>query len=570
MFSTDLPAGNDFRILDTLSRTSLAEHHELAAFTCLSPSSTLDGLRRLQVEGLVAFVRHTRTGTSRVRRWHLTPLGITRLAELLGATVGGLLRERPLSAEWLTSLLQRLDAVAAFYRVAQEVASSCDGPIGWRWRIAWPLDALLELPDGRGFALMRLGATLSWKAMRSRIGTLYGMQRVRSCPPALLLLPGNLEAQRLRADMRGRAIDVFAAVDDDVMCAAPGSAVWRTLRDPSRLTFEQVTSASSGPHGIKLQGGGSLARASTPAAAFAAAESGLELLATELSMPARRLLDGLFDWPLMNVEHLEMLLGLSESMMKKTRASLTERGLVCQLRIGETPELRQLNGTRLCLSNHGLLYLGRRDRRREADLLAHWSITHDEAGDDRVDVLRYRLDGRKLRTLARELSHTDGVSDFVATLAEACRANADVNLGQVLPPHRWERWFRYNTDGRSIKPDATLKLEHRGAQLPYLMEFEQRASSPALMEEKLEKYLSYFGSVDTRQDFDGGRPTVLFVFAEEVTASLFCKVAACAAQRPIPMLVSSMEGLAEAGPLGRAWRSPWRMEGGYVSLDVAT
>ena len=232
MFSTDLPAGNDFRILDTLSRTSLAEHHELAAFTCLSPSSTLDGLRRLQVEGLVAFVRHTRTGTSRVRRWHLTPLGITRLAELLGATVGGLLRERPLSAEWLTSLLQRLDAVAAFYRVAQEVASSCDGPIGWRWRIAWPLDALLELPDGRGFALMRLGATLSWKAMRSRIGTLYGMQRVRSCPPALLLLPGNLEAQRLRADMRGRAIDVFAAVDDDVMCAAPGSAVWRTLRRP--------------------------------------------------------------------------------------------------------------------------------------------------------------------------------------------------------------------------------------------------------------------------------------------------------------------------------------------------
>ena len=92
---------------------------------------------------------------------------------------------------------------------------------------------------------------------------------------------------------------------------------------------------------------------------------------------------------------------------------------------GRLPSSVSETGARLCLSPDGQRYLARRDRRREADLLAHWRITPDEAGDDRVDVLRYRLDGSKLRGLARELMHTDGMNRFVATLAAACRASAD-------------------------------------------------------------------------------------------------------------------------------------------------
>ena len=178
---TDTLPQNSVRLLSALASAPFAERDELAAFAGLPPSSTLESILRLEARGLVASVRHTRTNTSRVRRWYLKPRGITRLAELHGATPPEeLLRELPLSAEWRRHLLRRLDAVASLYRIGREVSVAiCDGPVGWRWLRAGALDALLELPDGGTLALVRLGPTLSWQAMRSRIGTLYGMQRAR-------------------------------------------------------------------------------------------------------------------------------------------------------------------------------------------------------------------------------------------------------------------------------------------------------------------------------------------------------------------------------------------------------
>ena len=130
--------------------------------------------------------------------------------------------------------------MAPLYRVGREVAQCTGGPVSWRWMRTGALDALLELPDGKTLALLRFGPTLSWQAMRSRIGTLYWSQRTRRCPPALLLLPGNLEAQRIAADLRGRAIDVHTASERDVMRTAPGSAVWRSLRDTPGVPLAQV------------------------------------------------------------------------------------------------------------------------------------------------------------------------------------------------------------------------------------------------------------------------------------------------------------------------------------------
>ena len=239
-------------------------------------------------------------------------------------------------------------------------------------------------------------------------------------------------------------------------------------------------------------------------------------------------------------------------------------------RIGGTLELRRRNGTRLCLGPGGLRYIARRDRRRVSELLGRWSIApDDEAGDGRLDVQHYRLDGSKLRALARELRHTDGVSGFVGTLAAACRNSAGWRLHQALPPHRWERWFRYNAGWRSIRPDATIELEHRGRRLSYLLEYERRAIKPGTMAGKLLKYRNYFGASDTRADFDGTGTTALFLFADEATASRFCALAARTARRYLPILVSSVDILAAEGPLGRSWRSPWSLQQGYVPLAAA-
>ena len=560
---------NSLRMLGALARTPFAQRDEIAAFAGLPPSSALVSLLGLEAHGLMAFVRHTRSNTSRVRRWYLTPSGIMLLAKIRDTSTAKLLRELPLSAEWRRRLLRRLDAVASLYRIGREVAECADGPVEWRWMRAGALDALLALPDGETLALLRFGPTLSWQAMRSRIGTTYGMQRARRCPPALLMLPGNLEAQRIAADLRGRAIDVYAASEHDVMNTAPGSAVWRGLRETRGLALAQVVGGSRDMRGVRVSVEGYSGRETMPTASISPGAGGLDLLATELTMPGRRLLDAIYDWPLTSAEHLGLLLDMTEAMMKKTRAHLVKRGLVCQVRIGGTPELRRRNGTRLCLTPVGLRYVARRDRRRVSELLRRWNMTPDADGDERLDVLHYRLEGSKLRVLARELRHTDGVSGFVAKLAAACREGDDWRLHQALPPHRWERWFRYDTGWRSVRPDATIELAHRGRRLSFLLEYEERARNPAPMEAKLLHYRRYFGAADTRADFDGRRPTALFVFSDEATASRFCALVAGALRRPLPLLVSSAEVLAETGPLGRAWRSPWQLQRGHVSLAAS-
>ena len=393
MSRDDALSENSARLLGALARTPFAERDELAAFAGLPPSSTLESLLWLEARGLVAFIRHTRANTSRVRRWHLTPSGIRVLAGIRGTTTAMLLHALPLSAEWCRHLLRRLDAVAPLYRVGREVAERVDGPVGWRWMRKGALDALLELPDGGTLALLRFGPTLSWQAMRSRTGTLYWSQRTRRCPPALLLLPGNLEAQRLAADLRGRAIDAFVASEYDVMNTVPGSTVWRSLRDTQGVPLAQVVGRSHDARCVDVQVTGGSGRETMSTSTISPGAGGLDLLATQLTMPGRRLLDAIYDWPLTSAAHLKMLLDMTESMMKKTRAQLVRLGLVCQLRIGGVPELRRRNGTRLCLSADGLRYIARRDRRRVSDLLGRWSITPEEAGDEPLDVLHFRLDG---------------------------------------------------------------------------------------------------------------------------------------------------------------------------------
>ncbi len=566
MRSTETVTDNSVRLLNTLASAPFAERDELAAFARLPRSSTLESLRRMEAQGLVAFVRHARNNTSRVRRWCLTPRGVELLADIRGTSTGRLLRELPVSSQWKQSLLRRLDAVSPLYRIAQEVSSLYERPAGWRWMRAGALDALIELPDGGTLALARLGPTLSWRAVRSRVGTVYATQRNGRCPTALLLLPGSIEAQRLAADLRGRQLQAFAAVEDDLMGAPPGSAVWRNLRETQRLALAQVVTGSPDMRGRHLRAAGGSARETMPAGTPGGGADGLDLVSTELTMPERRLLDALYNWPLMASAHLQMLLDMSESPLKKARASLVKKGLVHQLRIGSTPELRQRNGTRMCLSADGLRYLARRDRSRVSDLIGRWGIVPDAAGDERLAVSGFRLEGSKLRVLARELRHTDGVSDFIAGFAAACRRSTDWRLLQALPPHRWEHWFRHGAGWRSIRPDAVVELRHRGNRLACLLEYEERARSPAPMAEKLARYRRYFESSDTGADFYGGRATALFVFSEDTAASRFCALAARTLRRPLPLLVSSMDTVAGTGPLDSVWRSPWRLQHGHMPL----
>ena len=240
--------------------------------------------------------------------------------------------------------------------------------------------------------------------------------------------------------------------------------------------------------------------------------------------------------------------------------------LVINLRIGETPEMRQENGTRMCLSEEGLRYLGRLDRRRLGELMRHWCIREHEAGTPELAVQEYDMVGTKLRVLANELNHSDGMNRFVALLAKSCREAKDWELTDLLPPHRWDRTFQYNFRRRRVRPDGVCEVSYRGRRMAFLVEYEQRANIPARMDEKLGRYRNYFGAMSTSGDFDRKQAVVLMVFADAGTASRFGVFARSAVRRPLRMAVSSMDVLSEVGPFGSAWWMPWHKGHGQVSL----
>ena len=81
------------------------------------------------------------------------------LTSLLGfATPSDFVRAYPVSSEWLTLLIRRMDAVAAVYRLA---ASLSPGTRSLRSHVEFHrrgrFDATITLHDGRGFGVVRQG-----------------------------------------------------------------------------------------------------------------------------------------------------------------------------------------------------------------------------------------------------------------------------------------------------------------------------------------------------------------------------------------------------------------------------
>ena len=83
----------------------------------------------------------------------------------------------PVSLQWQRSLLRRLDGIVPFYRVVSEVSKAQGCEAKWRWFSSGALDGMMTTGGGRTLGLIRFGPTMSWKAMRSRLGTVYNGQR---------------------------------------------------------------------------------------------------------------------------------------------------------------------------------------------------------------------------------------------------------------------------------------------------------------------------------------------------------------------------------------------------------
>ena len=551
-------------LLAGIARTPFASTAELAAFTGVSINEAGAYLGVMARQGLADRLKVASQGREIDNRWHLTAEGVAKhpLKEK------ALLRKYALSERWARRLVRRIEAVEVMYKVGAELAGRCGGLQEWYWYSVGAFDAFVKLGNGREFVLMRLGATLSWKAQRSRLGTMLNAQANRKVPPVLMVVQSTVDEQRIAADLRNRMVWLHMATEKDLLADRTfETRVWRSVSSPKRMTLrELLKSEPSRPgRGNRTAQGGDRPRRSALTSGRSLGPS--ERLVLELPRPAKRLLWTIYDWPLMRHEQLSTLMGLSSGRLTEWRAHLIKNDMACQIRIGGSPAARQENGTRFCVGTEGLRYLGRVDRRRLTELVRHWSIEKGDGGTPDLHVQRHEVKGTKLRVLIKELQHTDGVNEFVSMLSMECWQSGDWNLAYALPPHRWERWFIFNRRRISIRPDATFDLRFRGLARSFFLEYEVRADRPSRVDDKLSRYERYYDGMATRFDFDRRRPTVLMVFKDVGTASRFLTYVGQATDE-IPMLVSSMDVLRESGITGRSWRSPWHLDRGDVSLRV--
>ena len=565
------------RVLSLLASMPFLTVAELATILGQHASTIRDTLHRLEEDVLVEAITHAISSRARATRWFLTPAGIEELARRrrLDESPDDLLKSFPLTTQWRRNLLGRLDAVAVINQMAQDTVTDSERQGTWRWERRGALDAAYRHNSGRTVGVVRIGPGLSGKGTASRVKTLLNLHQRRELHAALIIVPGPIDMHRIRHLVAGHNMLLFVALEPDLIQAPLSAPIWRRLGGGELMTLDEVLALAPQadlPHTRK-----SLLRASMPATPLSEDVGEMDLLASMLTVPAKGMLDLLQDWPLVSTSQLPRMLGISEGHMRRTAGQLSALGLIHRLRIGRTAAQRHRNESRICLSNAGLRYIARRDRASLPDLLARWSVVPDPAGDEAFRIPGHRIDGKKLQTLTTELLHTTETYEVVSLILDACHRSRSWNAVQMLPAHRWERRYRYGTRRsrihraiwRAIKPDAVFLLENRieNRHESYILEYERRATVPARMEHRIQRYRTYYGSPDTTHDLPD-RPTLLIVFQKVEDASRFVSYALHADGEPIPMLVSSIEEIERnESALGNCWMMPWRLDEGAVPMS---
>ena len=551
---------------DTLRRLAampLLDRLELAAVSGAPARSAYNAVAALERQGMVASLPHATTLLRATRRYFLTAAGLRRLAQVEGSTLEELMRHHPVSARWRRILLERLDAVAAIYRLASSIAAA-QGIAAFRWYRGLPLDAGIVLPGGRTVGVVRQGPAADRTGFAKRIwrlgqGPLPGV--------VLLLLPDEVRLTHARRLLATAPFPALLALERDAALAEPDRPVWQ----PPSVNVNLGLRAAL-PH---FDGVGELPVERSTLRAYLPRDIDMALwekdapdwLLPALLKPAGKLASDLIaDWPWIAPENLRRLMGVSQGRLSQVLAPLVDAGLL----------LRASNlGSRLALSDRGLALLGRRDRASVGVARKRWSSAPI---DPRRPFHWRNVSGRRSRQLLRNIEHTGAVHGFMAALAEQSRS-LGWEIAQLDPPHRASRHFRHGDRLRSIHPDAFGVLRRGNVAWPFFLEWERRAVRPGTMADRLAPYLRYY-STHRPTDDHGVRPTVLVVFDDNLAASQFLGVARTEIQRErldVPLLVSHAGLVNRSGPLGSAWHmthtwetvEPLRIVGNKVELLAA-
>ena len=499
------------QILHSLSRMPFIDSAELAGILGEPHATVHRALASLLTNCTAGRVSHGTVQLPSSQRYYLTAQGISEAAETLGfATPSDFVRAYPVSREWLTLLVRRMDAVAAVYRLASSLSPGMDGLRSHvEFHRRGRFDATITVHDGRGFGVVRQGPALRRRSLYDRLRAIAEYDYTRR-PDTILVLTPSVWEQRLttRFCMELNLEDSYVGVESRDALERRDLHVWQQtsgLFSGSYYTLNFVSS-QGGPSGRLFTESPSRKRASIPQL-----ERMVQTVPTfGISPSEKRTLDLVTDHPMIRREHLARWLGVSEGRVSQMMHNLVKTwGLI--ERHGKRGDVRYT------LSAEGIRYITHRDRAELPTTRGIWStaLTTDKQG-------RRRHVGHRIETWARQTKHADGITWFLSQLEAESREDSSSELQWSVPAARSDR--AYNWGESAIAPDAVGHLLTGGLHVPFYLEHELRARHPRGVLARLDPYESYYWSPAPEED-QPPFPTTLFVVDTEEVEDTYVRTA---------------------------------------------
>ena len=570
----------DRAYLEMIGRMPFCSSDEIAGVLLRSLDEVRVEVRSMKAAGLVEVVVGGGVRGS-PERMNLTRDGAEELARRRGCTMEQLVVDGfAVTNDWLRTILQRSSIAPTFYALAAAASVVQGYPCLWYWRRRDWLEGTLEVGPGFFMRVARIGSSISRDSLKSRLGNMVIMGR-DAFINAGLLVPCDRTTQAfvngwIRAGAAGLYLwtlneDAVGELDVDARVLV-GPRRDRVLWRDFRLFVETVdggygSEAESGlqieqrTRNVLLSGDGLKDRR------FRA-----EVAAANLGLAERAVLDVVSDWPLMDGEQVRRMTGYSKWSVNDVLSKLGAGDFVRRARRGPK--------SLVALGDVGLRYFSWRDRVQLRDMRADWGLSSDaRTGSLGVDD----ISGSKLRLLASQARHTAELYETVSLLSEGCRGRDDIELLEIVPPDRSERWIpigRVLRGGRrrhfGVRPDsAGVASVASGIVRPFMLEYERRATSPQKMYERLRPYRNYYETVLTSEGWEAGFIT-LVVFDDRGTAGRFVQfchehpfVSQVGGWSPMPVFISSIQDLRSVGAAGACWMHGSRLRRGAMTLAEA-
>ena len=532
----------EMQMLRALASMSFVDTLELAVILGEAYATVHRALSGLLADGIAARVNHGTVHLPTSGRWFLTAEGIDEAADQLGfAAPSEFVRAYPVSQQWLTLLLRRMDAVASVYRLAVALSP---GHSSLRSRVEFHrrgrFDATITLHDGRSFGVVRQGLGLRRRSLHDRLRAIAQYDPSRRPGTVLVLVPSPWE-QRLTARLceRIHLEHCYVAVESRDALESEDRRLWleRTWTLGNQYyTLHDVRSRRRG------RGPSTQARARRRASLPHPERMTRSAPAFGLSPSEKRVLDIVTDHPMLPREHLMRWLGVSEGRVSQVMRSLVDTWGLIELH-------GRRGGVRYTLSDGGIRHVAHRDRAQLPAARETWStkLMTDRHG-------RRRHLGHRIDTWARQTRHAEAVTWFLSELAAETLADDESELLWTIPTERATRSVRRGEP--VIAPDAVGYLIAGDSRVPFYLECEHRARHPRGVRAKLRPYLRYYRQGEPEKDHPPF-PFTLFVVDGEDVEETYVQTASVMRAMTIPVLVSYRPVLERFGILGRSWRPMW-------------